>query len=249
MDCPPETFKLDAAFEGSSMQRMGMRSADKNGAPTRKVLGLVGVGGVLPPVLDVCCAARSMWFEVEDARAVFMDRREETYIRDRGTKGTAGRNPVVVAPQVKADFTAIPFPDESFWHVVMDPPHYTEKSMTSNSCLAACYGMLLPGWEEMLRAGFAECFRVLKPNGTFVLKWCSTEIPLPRVLALAEPYKPLYGHRSGKKAATHWVTFLKGGGGAEQAGDGNAETRSRAASHTDGTQRGRVADSRQTLAA
>ena len=46
MDCPPETFKLDAAFEGSSMQRMGMRSADKNGAPTQDKLGLVGVGGV-----------------------------------------------------------------------------------------------------------------------------------------------------------------------------------------------------------
>jgi hypothetical protein len=28
------------------------------------------------------------------------------------------------------------------------------------------------------------------------------------VLALT-PEKPLYGHRSGKKAQTHWIAFLK----------------------------------------
>jgi hypothetical protein len=31
---------------------------------------------------------------------------------------------------------------------------------------------------------------------------------LREVLALT-PEKPLYGHRSGKKAQTHWVAFLK----------------------------------------
>ena len=161
-----------------------------------------------PPVLDACCGARTMWFDHADSRAVYMDRRIETYIVDRGTPMTKGRKPVVIDPQVKADFTSMPFPDASFWHVVFDPPHYTEKSMTPNSHLAANYGLLIGGWEEMLAAGFSECFRVLKPFGTLVLKWCSTEIPLARVLALTS-YKPLYGHTSGRKAATHWVAFLK----------------------------------------
>jgi len=162
----------------------------------------------LPPVLDACCGSRMMWFDGKDSRAIYMDRDERTFIKDKGTDGTKGRAPIIVAPDVKADFTAMPFPDESFWHVVFDPPHYTDKSLTPQSCLAACFGVLLPGWEEMLQAGFAECFRVLKPNGTLVFKWCSTEIPLCRVLALT-PEKPLYGHRSGKRAQTHWVTFLK----------------------------------------
>ena len=53
-----------------------------------------------------------------------------------------------------------------------------------------------------------ECFRVLKPHGTLIFKWCEAEIPLREVLALT-PEKPLYGHRSGKKAQTHWVAFMK----------------------------------------
>jgi SAM-dependent methyltransferase len=161
-----------------------------------------------PPILDACCGSRKFWFDHEDGRSIYMDRREDEYIVDRGTPGTKGRAPVIVKPQVMADFTAMPFPDETFWHVVFDPPHYTEKSMSTTSKLAHTYGMLVAGWEEMLTAGFKECFRVLKPGGTLVFKWCSTEIPLTKVLSLT-PHKPLYGHRTGKKQATHWVTFWK----------------------------------------
>lgn len=186
MDGAPITVDPESGVERRSMQRLVR----------------------LPPVLDACCGSRMMWFDGKDARAIFMDRDERTYIKDKGTDGTNGRMPIIVAPDVKADFTEMPFPDDSFWHVVFDPPHYTDKSLTPQSCLAACFGMLLPGWEEMLEAGFRECFRVLKPNGTLIFKWCSTEIPLSRVLALA-PEKPLYGHRSGKKAQTHWVAFCK----------------------------------------
>ncbi len=164
--------------------------------------------GHFPPVLDACCGGRMFWFNHDDERALFVDNRENVYVTDHGTPGTIGRADKVVAPQIKADFTDLPFPDETFLHVVFDPPHYTAKSMSGNSCLAASYGMLLPGWEEMLHAGFAECFRVLKSGGTLVFKWCSLEIPLSRVLSLTQ-YEPLYGHRSGKKSATHWVCFLK----------------------------------------
>lgn len=60
----------------------------------------------------------------------------------------------------------------------------------------------------MLRLGFAECFRVLKPEGTLIFKWNEIEVPLREILALT-PVQPLYGHRTGKQAKTHWCAFLK----------------------------------------
>ena len=60
----------------------------------------------------------------------------------------------------------------------------------------------------MLHRGFAECFRVLRPEGTLIFKWCEYDVPVSEVLALT-PEKPLYGHRSGKQSKTHWIAFLK----------------------------------------
>jgi SAM-dependent methyltransferase len=162
-----------------------------------------------PVVLDACCGGRMFWFDGHDDRAVFMDVREGEFAKDVGTPGTRGRKPVVVRPDILCDFTSIPFRDEAFYLVVFDPPHHTKLHFGQNSSIMQnCYGVLLPGWEEMLRKGFEECFRVLKPNGTLIFKWASREIPLERVLALT-PQKPLFGHRSGKKAHTHWVAFIK----------------------------------------
>ena len=70
------------------------------------------------------------------------------------------------------------------------------------------YGWLGDDWREMLRDGFAECFRVLKPEGTLIFKWAEKEIAVADILKLT-PHKPLFGHRSGKQATTHWLAFLK----------------------------------------
>lgn len=147
-----------------------------------------------------------MWFDRRDGRAIYHDRRaEECTIKSGGDTRT-----ITIAPDVMGDFTDLAFPDEAFWHVVFDPPHHTSKHFGSNgnSNAQKYYGILLPGWEEMLTQGFRECFRVLKPGGTLIFKWGSREIPLERILALT-PEKPLYGHKSGKKATTHWVAFMK----------------------------------------
>jgi hypothetical protein len=69
----------------------------------------------------------------------------------------------------------------------------------------------------MLRAGFAECFRVLRPEGTLIFKWCAAEIPVSRILALT-PERPLFGHKSGKNSKTHWIAFLKPNKGVTGAG-------------------------------
>lgn len=100
----------------------------------------------------------------------------------------------------------MPFADESFWHVVFDPPHLTRAG--PKSWLAAKYGKLSDDWREDLRKGFSECFRVLRPNGTLVFKWNETQVKLREVLPLANA-NPLYGQISGRNALTHWIVFIK----------------------------------------
>ena len=60
----------------------------------------------------------------------------------------------------------------------------------------------------MLKKGFSECFRILKPNGVLIFKWCEVQFPLKKILALTKE-KPLFGHKSGKAMKTHWVVFIK----------------------------------------
>ena len=116
----------------------------------------------------------------------------------------------MVSPDWQGSFTDLPFPDGTFDHVVFDPPHHTAKRLgtcdTGN--VVHYYGRLDGDWREMLRQGFAECFRVLRPGGTLIFKWLEAEIPVREILALT-PERPLYGHKSGKLSKTHWVAFMK----------------------------------------
>ena len=157
-----------------------------------------------PLVLDACCGGRMMWFDKEDDRAVFADIRCEELDVSHCTSNP-GRK--IVQPDVLSDFRDMDFPDNHFHHVVFDPPHVRGISMRSVTGFS--YGSLdKESWKADLAAGFKECFRVLKPYGTLIFKWNEVDIPLKEVLALT-PVKPLYGHRSGKKANTHWVCFIK----------------------------------------
>ena len=158
-----------------------------------------------PPVLDACCGGRMMWFDKADPRCLYVDKRSETVSRTPGAQAKAYA-PLEVRPDLQADFTDLPFPSDTFALVVMDPPHI--EKMGATSYLAKEYGKLLPDWRDTLRAGFAECFRVLRPEGVLVFKWCEYEIPVGEVLALTDA-KPLFGHKTGKKQLTHWIAFLK----------------------------------------
>ena len=160
------------------------------------------------PVLDACCGTRMFWFNQNDERAIYIDVRSATRIIDVGTAGTKGRSPKTVKPDIIADFRNLPFPDETFYHVVFDPPHFY-KGAGATGRIAFDYGLLTSTWKRDIAQGFSECFRVLKPYGTLIFKWCEAEIPLKDVLCLTDK-KPLYGHRSGKKAQTHWVAFING---------------------------------------
>ena len=157
-------------------------------------------------VLDPCCATKSMWFDKNDLRCHFADSRKGI-MKVSKWKSQKGRSDKVVKPCELHDFRKMNFANNSFYHIVFDPPHL--RNLSEKSAIGFMYGSLDPKtWRDDLKRGFAECFRVLKPNGTLIFKWNEIDIPLKEILRLTDQ-KPLYGHKSGKKAKTHWVAFIK----------------------------------------
>ncbi|ERK40201.1 methyltransferase domain protein [Segatella baroniae F0067] len=168
-------------------------------------------------ILDACCGGKMFYFDKSDERVLFQD------IRSFETTLCDGR-PFSVHPNVQADFTDMPYPDNSFSMVVFDPPHLLRN--IGKSKFADIYGSLNPkaaptgyqqvkygalpnySWRELLRDGFTECFRVLKHGGFLIFKWNETDIKVSEVLKLT-PEKPIFGHTSGKRSNTHWICFMK----------------------------------------
>ena len=145
------------------------------------------------------------WFDKNNPNVLFVDVRSETVIaKDSGSK--TGERVISVAPDMICDFTDMPFDDNSFSMVVFDPPHL--KTLGKNSWMAKKYGRLSEDWQFQISKGFDECMRVLKPSGTLIFKWNETEIKSSDVLALI-PYKPLFGHTTGRQAKTIWMAFMK----------------------------------------
>ena len=156
-------------------------------------------------ILDVCCGSRMFWFNRDDDRVIFCDKRSEQHVlKDKTVPG--GQRELIISPNIQADFTALPFPSNHFQMVVFDPPHFDTSG--PQSWIRAKYGALEGNWRAMLASGFDECFRVLVPNGTLIFKWSSVQIPLSEILKLTS-VSPLFGHQSGKHSKTHWVSFTK----------------------------------------
>lgn len=156
-------------------------------------------------VLDACCGSRMFWFDRANPDAIFVDNRRESHsLTDASSTG--GRRSLVIDPDIVADFAALPFPDEHFALVAFDPPHLVQNG--KSGWLAKKYGKLGADWRDDLRKGFAECFRVLRPDGVLVFKWNEHEIRVSEVLALTD-VQPLFGNRCGKTAKSHWLVFMK----------------------------------------
>lgn len=160
----------------------------------------------IPTVLDACCGPRMFWFDKADARALFVDcRAEEHTVTDRSHGKAWGKRSFTIRPDVLASFEALPFADAVFPLVVFDPPHINRGG---HGFMVKKYGLLKDNWRDVLRHGFAECFRVLAPLGTLVFKWAECDIAVRDVLALTTE-RPLFGNRSGAKSKTHWIVFQK----------------------------------------
>lgn len=152
------------------------------------------------------------WFDKANPVVIFGDRRHEVLtVTDRSHGKTDGQRVLRIEPDIVMDFRNLPFPDESFHLVAFDPPHLVRAG--KKSWLAAKYGKLGADWRSDLRAGFRECFRVLRTHGTLVFKWNETQVKIREILPLS-PVSPLFGNTSGRKAGTHWIVFMKPEGGA-----------------------------------
>ena len=150
-------------------------------------------------ILDACCGSRMFWGDKHNSEVTYMDKR-------RYYEKLKFGHVVDVSPDVQADFTQMPFSNNSFDLVVFDPPHLIHAGRTS--WLAKKYGTLDKStWLTVVHDGFAECNRVVKPNGTIVFKWNEEQIPFSKVLK-AIGRNPLFGHKRGK---TRWGVFKKAG--------------------------------------
>lgn len=148
-------------------------------------------------ILDAACGSKMFWYDRTNEHTMYVDNRSFTDTLCDGRK-------LVIQPDVIADFTALPFHDNAFRLVVFDPPHMLK--LGKNSWMAKKYGKLPENWQEVIKHGFDECFRVLQPFGTLAFKWSSEQIPHAQVLKLA-PEPPMFGDRRGK---TRWTMFVKG---------------------------------------
>lgn len=159
----------------------------------------------LPLVLDATAGSRMFWFDKNDPRALFVDKRYERH-QLPDVSSASGRRLLIVEPDLQADFTALPFADDTFAMVVFDPPHLVRAGRTG--WLAKKYGKLEGDWREELRQGFVECFRVLRPLGTLVFKWNENQVKLSQIIPLT-PIAPLIGSRRGAQEKSHFLVFLK----------------------------------------
>ena len=152
-------------------------------------------------ILDPASSMRSFYFDKKDDRVVFGD------IREKETHLLTNNQTIHIEPDEVMNFRAIPYPDETYQCVIFDPPHLL--NLSEKSWMRKKYGVLdKETWQDDLTKGFAECFRVLKTNGTLIFKWNETSIALKDILKLTDQ-KPVLGHPSGKRMGTHWVLFIK----------------------------------------
>lgn len=149
-------------------------------------------------ILDACCGGRHWWWDKEHPLAVYMDQRV-------APPGSVDVRPGwEVAPDVVGDFRAMPFDSAAFRLVLFDPPHIVREE--PSGYIAMKFGALHPDTEQDdLRRGLAECWRVLAPGGTLVVKWAGE-------LARIRPHfpsEPIVGTRSLRGLHPRWFVLYK----------------------------------------
>jgi len=157
-------------------------------------------------ILDSTASERSIWYQKDCPFTIFMDKRRGKFTTmTENTKEDHGT--VVVKPNVIAEWEHLPFKNGVFDMVVFDPPQIFKNEGQKLSSMIARYGVLYNhNWRTQIRDGAMELFRVLKPEGIFILKWNDTGKPVDDVLKLM-PFRPLFGTRTGTSNKTHWIAF------------------------------------------
>jgi hypothetical protein len=151
-------------------------------------------------ILDACCSVRAMWSNKQHPNTLYIDIRKEPL--------GFGRKEMI-DPDIIMDFRKMDFPDNKFKLVVFEPPHL--KTLGESSYFRKKFGCLnAETWQDDLKRGFSECWRVLEDYGVLIFKWSDNEVKFKEVLKLA-PTKPLFYNTSNNKATstTKWFCFMK----------------------------------------
>jgi len=151
-------------------------------------------------ILDATCGARGMWYNKSHPLVTYLDKRNGKY-------GKYKINPDIVADWTKE----LPFDNEYFDVILFDPPHIIRPKNYEKSHMINEYGWLNRAtYKKDLKKGLKELFRVLKPEGMLIFKWCDNrkETDIKMILKLF-PYPPICGTKTGTSNKNHWICFLK----------------------------------------
>jgi muconolactone delta-isomerase len=158
-------------------------------------------------ILDATAGFRKIWFNKKHPNCLYVDIRPEC------------------EPDEVQDFRKLPYPNQTFKLVIFDPPHLIESwQPNKNNPFTKYYGLLkAEKWQDDLKKGLLECWRVLEDYGVLLFKWSTHDKAIDNVLA-SLPFNPLIveetrsnplsKHPNNKKSRfgankTLWFCFMK----------------------------------------
>ena len=152
-------------------------------------------------ILDVCCGGRQFWFNKHHSNTIYIDIR----IAKKGHNWHRPNHEV--KPDIVMDFRKLEFEDERFKLIIFDLPHIFHAS--DKSIIEKQYGALnKETWQEDIKQGFDECWRVLEPLGIIIFKWNEARVKKTEVLKVIGR-EPLFGHHTKSNHKSHWLCFMK----------------------------------------
>lgn len=157
-------------------------------------------------ILDASCSVKGMWYQKNNPHTVFFDKRREKIRMPCGDNYRL----VVVNPDIIGNWRSMPFKSESFDMVLWDPPFIIRRKGIIEGAITKKYGILYKeSWKEDLRLSALELFRILRPEGTFILKWGDSGGKKKDEILKLMPYAPMFGSVAGNKGTSHWILFIK----------------------------------------
>ena len=161
-------------------------------------------------ILDATCGFRGIWYQKNHPFVTFMDQRNKKVEFDNPSTLSRYRS-YKINPDIVSQWKDAPFPNNHFDMIIFDPPHLIKDEKTKESNMMKPYGYLnKKTWRQDLQQGIKKLFEILKPQGTFVLKWCENSVPVEEVIKLC-PYPPMFGSNTKSKGHTQnfWILFIK----------------------------------------